>query len=70
MREAYDVLSDEAKRQAYDAAQGFLPPDAPVLPFPPPHLARAEAELPRSWPAPTSDASARRAGSRCATSRR
>ena len=46
VREAYEVLSDEARRQAYDAAQGFLPPDAPVLPFPPPHLARAEAELP------------------------
>jgi curved DNA-binding protein CbpA len=36
VREAYEVLTDEQKRQAYDSAQGFLPPDQPVLPFPAP----------------------------------
>jgi curved DNA-binding protein CbpA len=34
VREAYEILSDAAKRSAYDAEQGFLPPDAPVLAFP------------------------------------
>src|SRR5262245_16389880 len=34
VREAYEVLSDAAKRSAYDAAQGFQPPDAPFLAFP------------------------------------
>lgn len=47
VREAYDVLSDDEKRQAYDSAQGFLPPERPVLPFPTPAHARGEeAELP------------------------
>jgi len=46
VREAYDVLSDEQKRQAYDAAQGFSPPDSPVLPFPAPALAHGAPELP------------------------
>ena len=46
VREAYEVLSDEQKRQAYDAAQGFLPPDTPVLPFPSPKASRDEEELP------------------------
>ena len=46
VREAYEVLSDEQKRQAYDAAQGFLPPDAPVLPFPAPAASRDQPELP------------------------
>jgi curved DNA-binding protein CbpA len=46
VREAYEVLVDEDKRRAYDDSQGFLPPDAPVLPFPTPASAGAEAELP------------------------
>jgi curved DNA-binding protein CbpA len=46
VREAYDVLSDEQKRQVYDAAQGFSPPDSPVLPFPAPVLAHGAPELP------------------------
>jgi curved DNA-binding protein CbpA len=50
VREAYEILSDAARRSAYDAAQGFLPPDAPVLAFP---MAAAgpgpaEAELPEA----------------------
>jgi len=44
--EAYEVLSDEQKRQAYDAAQGFLPPETPVLPFPSPKHSRDAQELP------------------------
>ncbi len=46
VREAYEVLSDEQKRQAYDAAQGFLPPDTPVLPFPGPKASREQEQLP------------------------
>jgi len=46
VREAYEVLSDEEKRKAYDGARGFLPPDAPVLAFPGPTRLRAEPELP------------------------
>ena len=46
VREAYEVLSDEQKRQAYDAAQGFLPPDSPVLPFRTPTVTHGEPELP------------------------
>lgn len=48
VREAYEILSDAARRSAYDAAQGFLPPDAPVLAFPTPAAGAgpAEAELP------------------------
>ena len=46
VREAYEVLSDEQKRKAYDAAQGFLPPESPLLPFPQPARSRDEAELP------------------------
>ncbi len=46
VREAYDVLIDEAKRQEYDSAQGYEPPD-PALPvFPSPSQSRAQAELP------------------------
>jgi flagellar biosynthesis protein FlhG len=45
VREAYEVLADEEKRRAYDESQGFLPPDAPVLPFPPP-TATAPTALP------------------------
>jgi curved DNA-binding protein CbpA len=47
VREAYEVLSDEEKRRGYDAAQGFLPPDNPVLPFPAPAASREQPELPR-----------------------
>jgi len=47
VREAYEVLSDEQKRRVYDEAQGFLPPDSPVLPFRAPALTRGgEPELP------------------------
>jgi flagellar biosynthesis protein FlhG len=46
VREAYEVLGDEERRRAYDEAQGFLPPDSPVLPFPAPASAGPEAELP------------------------
>jgi curved DNA-binding protein CbpA len=48
VREAYEILSDTARRSAYDAAQGFLPPDAPLLAFPTPAAGAgpAEAELP------------------------
>jgi flagellar biosynthesis protein FlhG len=46
VREAYEVLIDEAKRREYDAARGFQPPDPPVAPFPSPVASRAEAELP------------------------
>jgi len=47
VREAYEVLSDELQRKSYDAAQGFLPPDNPVLPFPAPTTSREQPELPR-----------------------
>lgn len=48
VREAYEVLSNDEKRQSYDAAQGFLPPDNPVLPFPAPAGAsREQTELPK-----------------------
>ena len=48
VREAYEILSDAEKRKAYDAAQGFLPPDALVLTFPAPAPGpgQAEPELP------------------------
>ncbi|MFI4943214.1 MAG: helix-turn-helix domain-containing protein [Burkholderiales bacterium] len=48
VREAYEILSDAARRSAYDAAQGFLPPDAPLVAFPTPAAGAgpAEAELP------------------------
>jgi flagellar biosynthesis protein FlhG len=45
-REAYEVLVDEQKRRAYDDRRGFLPPDAPILPFPAPAASGPPAELP------------------------
>jgi len=46
VREAYEVLTDEDRRRAYDESQGFLPPDAPVLPFRPPSPPAPVGELP------------------------
>lgn len=46
VREAYEVLTDEDRRRAYDESRGFLPPDSPVLPFRPPSAAAPVGELP------------------------
>jgi curved DNA-binding protein CbpA len=46
VREAYEVLGDEARRRSYDESRGFLPPDSPVLPFPAPAAGSPPAELP------------------------
>ena len=46
VREAYEVLVDAERRRAYDEAQGFLPPDSPVLAFRVPVSAGPAAELP------------------------
>ncbi len=46
VREAYEVLTDEERRRAYDESQGFLPPDSPVLPFRSPSPAAPVGELP------------------------
>lgn len=46
VREAYEVLSDEQRRRAYDESQGFLPPETQVLPFPAPAPSRGGPELP------------------------
>jgi flagellar biosynthesis protein FlhG len=45
-RDAYELLVDEQKRRAYDDSRGFLPPDAPLLPFPAPSASGPPAELP------------------------
>ena len=58
VREAYEVLSDEQKRQAYDSAQGFLPPDRPVIPFP--AHATASRDEPSELPAVLTGAELRR----------
>jgi flagellar biosynthesis protein FlhG len=47
VREAYEVLSDELRRRAYDAARGYLPPEAPVAPFPAAASTRAETAIPK-----------------------
>jgi flagellar biosynthesis protein FlhG len=46
VREAYEVLVDEQRRRTYDDSRGFLPPDAPILPFPTPAAAGPQADLP------------------------
>jgi curved DNA-binding protein CbpA len=46
VREAHEVLANEEKRRAYDESQGFSPPDSSVLPFRPPAIAEAAAEVP------------------------
>jgi curved DNA-binding protein CbpA len=46
VREAYQVLVDAEKRRAYDESRGFLPPDAPILPFPAPSATAPAAEVP------------------------
>ena len=46
VREAYEVLTDEDRRRAYDESRGFLPPDSPVLPFRSPSAAAPVGELP------------------------
>jgi curved DNA-binding protein CbpA len=45
VHEAYEVLSDEQQRQAYDSSRGFLPPDPVVLPFSGPARSQAQPEL-------------------------
>jgi flagellar biosynthesis protein FlhG len=46
VREAYEVLSDDERRQAYDSSRGFLPPDPALLPFSVPSRSQAASELP------------------------
>ena len=46
VREAYEVLTDEDRRRAYDESQGFSPPDSPVLAFRPPAPVAPACELP------------------------
>jgi hypothetical protein len=46
VREAYEILVDDEKRTDYDEAQGFSPPESPVLPFPAPAVPGAAVELP------------------------
>ncbi|MCG6923515.1 MAG: helix-turn-helix domain-containing protein [Acidobacteria bacterium] len=47
IREAYQLLSDPERRQAYDQGHGFAPPEIPVVPFPEtPEAGAEDVELP------------------------